>query len=72
MLQGRISVSVTVGGHRRDWFRAVKESGKAHVTALDRFSATNDFCFTLSVPVLDAQQRLVRVLGADVRLSSML
>ncbi len=57
---------------RRDWFRAVKESGKAHVTALYRSSATNDFCFTVSVPVLDAQRRLVRVLGADVRLSSML
>ena len=57
---------------QRDWFRAVKDSRKAHVTPLYRSSATNDFCFTVSVPVLDAQQRLVRVLGADVRLSSML
>ncbi len=57
---------------QRDWFRAVKDSGKSHVTPLYRSSATNEFCFTVSVPVLDAQQRLVRVLGADVRLSSML
>ncbi|MES3007662.1 MAG: methyl-accepting chemotaxis protein [Pseudomonadota bacterium] len=57
---------------QRSWFSAVKNSGHAHVTPLYRSSATNDFCFTVSVPVLDAQRRLVRVLGADVRLSSML
>ncbi len=57
---------------QRSWFSAVKRGGKAHVTPVYRSSATGDFCFTVSVPVRDEHQRLVRVLGADVRLSSLI
>ncbi|MDP1931169.1 MAG: methyl-accepting chemotaxis protein [Gammaproteobacteria bacterium] len=57
---------------QRSWFSAVKNGGKAHVTPVYRSSATDDFCFTVSVPVRDERQQLVRVLGADVRLSSLI
>lgn len=57
---------------QRQWFSAVINSALPHITPLYRSSATDDFCFTVSVPVLTADGRLVRVLGADVRLSSLI
>ncbi|WP_028237959.1 methyl-accepting chemotaxis protein [Stutzerimonas azotifigens] len=56
---------------QRPWFRAVRDSGASHVTPVYRSSATEAFCFTVSVPLLDAQGHLVRVLGADVRLAAL-
>ncbi|MFG0416362.1 MULTISPECIES: PDC sensor domain-containing protein [unclassified Pseudomonas] len=44
---------------------------RSHITQVYRSSATDDFCFTVSVPIVDAQGRLLRVLGADVRLSAL-
>jgi methyl-accepting chemotaxis protein len=57
---------------QKQWFSAVISSGLPHITPLYRSSATDDFCFTVSVPVLTEDGRLVRVLGADVRLSSLI
>nr|WP_160286582.1 methyl-accepting chemotaxis protein [Pseudomonas knackmussii] len=57
---------------QRPWFRAVKDSGLGHVTPVYRSSATDDYCLTVSVPLFDASGALVRVLGADVRLSALL
>lgn len=57
---------------QRPWFRAVADNLSSHTTEVYRSSATDDFCFTVSVPILDAQGRLLRVLGADVRLSALL
>ncbi|MDF3937203.1 methyl-accepting chemotaxis protein [Pseudomonas citronellolis] len=57
---------------QRPWFRAVRDSGRAHVTGVYRSSATDDYCFTVSVPLFAADGRLQRVLGADVRLSALL
>jgi methyl-accepting chemotaxis protein len=56
---------------QRPWFRAVAEGLCSHITEVYRSSATDDFCFTVSVPVLDARGQLLRVLGADVRLSAL-
>ncbi|WP_277374599.1 methyl-accepting chemotaxis protein [Pseudomonas sp. AA-38] len=56
---------------QRPWFRAVAEQKASHITQVYRSSATDDFCFTVSVPILDGQGRLLRVLGADVRLSAL-
>jgi methyl-accepting chemotaxis protein len=57
---------------QRPWFRAVADTLSSHITQVYRSSATDDFCFTVSVPILDARGQLTRVLGADVRLSALL
>ncbi|HSB97687.1 MAG TPA: methyl-accepting chemotaxis protein [Spongiibacteraceae bacterium] len=57
---------------RRPWFRSVADSCRSYVSPVYRSSATDAFCFTVSVPILDAERRLLRVLGADVRLSALL
>lgn len=56
---------------QRPWFRAASERLQAHITQVYRSSATDDFCFTVSVPILDDRGQLLRVLGADVRLSAL-
>ncbi|MBD9483959.1 methyl-accepting chemotaxis protein [Pseudomonas sp. PDM14] len=56
---------------QRPWFRAVADSLQSHITQVYRSSATDDFCFTVSVPIRGADGRLQRVLGADVRLSAL-
>ena len=71
----RASVAASAKGKKwgqRQWFSAVVSSGQPHITSLYRSSATNDFCFTVSVPVYSNDGALVRVLGADVRLSSLI
>jgi len=55
---------------QRHWFRAVMDSQKPHITEVYRSSATDDFCFTLAMPVWRNGQ-LYRVLGADIRLSAL-
>lgn len=57
---------------RRPWFRSVADSLCGYISPVYRSSATDAFCFTVSVPILDASGRLQRVLGADVRLSALL
>ena len=54
---------------QRPWFRSVAADRCSHITPVYRSSATDDFCFTVSVPILGGDGRLLRVLGADVRLS---
>ncbi|ATH82420.1 chemotaxis protein [Ectopseudomonas mendocina] len=56
---------------QRPWFRAVAERMESHITEVYRSSATDDFCFTVSVPIVDERGQLLRVLGADVRLSAL-
>ncbi len=57
---------------QRPWFRAVRENARGHVTPVYRSSATDDYCFTVSVPLFASDGSLQRVLGADVRLSALL
>lgn len=57
---------------QRVWFRAVMSRKQAYVSDVYRSSATDDFCFTVSVPITDGQGRIIRVLGADARLSALL
>lgn len=61
-----------VNWQQRPWFRAVADSLSSHITQVYRSSATDDFCFTVSVPICDTRGNLLRVLGADVRLSALL
>jgi len=55
----------------RPWFYEVINQKSAHITEVYRSSATDMFCFTVSVPVFDSRGELVRVLAADARLSSL-
>ncbi|WP_411183190.1 PDC sensor domain-containing protein [Pseudomonas sp.] len=56
---------------QRPWFRAAADTLSSHITQVYRSSATDDFCFTIAVPILDSRGQLLRVLGADVRLSAL-
>ncbi|WP_420849042.1 PDC sensor domain-containing protein [Pseudomonas jilinensis] len=56
----------------RPWFRAVKDNLQPHISPVYRSSATDAYCFTLSAPVFDQNGQLRHVLGADVRLNSLL
>lgn len=57
---------------QRPWFRAVAERLHSYVSPVYRSSATDAFCFTVSAPVFAENGRLLRVLGADVRLSALI
>lgn len=56
---------------QRHWFRAVVAGGEPHITRVYRSSATDAFCFTVAVPLVDRNGQLRRVLGADLRLSAL-
>jgi methyl-accepting chemotaxis protein len=56
---------------QRPWFRKAADSLNSYITPVYRSSATDAFCFTVSVPIVDANGQLIRVLGADVRLSTL-
>ena len=56
----------------RHWFRAVIAGDSAHITDVYRSAATDTFCFTVAVPVRNKDGELVRVLGADIRLSALM
>lgn len=56
----------------REWFSRVRNSGEPHMTPVYRSAATDGFCFTLSMPVMNPEGQLLYVLGADVRLSALL
>jgi methyl-accepting chemotaxis protein len=56
---------------QRPWFKAVAERLSSHITPVYRSSATDAFCFTVSVPVFAANGQLHRVLAADIRLSAL-
>jgi len=57
---------------RRPWFSAVVERLRSYVSPVYRSTATDAFCFTVSAPIVGADGRLLRVLGADLRLSALL
>ncbi|HEY3697792.1 MAG TPA: methyl-accepting chemotaxis protein [Spongiibacteraceae bacterium] len=56
---------------QRQWFRAVAERLHSYVSPVYRSAATDAFCFTVSAPIFAPDGRLLRVLGADVRLSAL-
>jgi len=56
----------------RDWFRRAMAQGESWVTPMYRSAATQQFCFTVSVPIRDADGRIVGILGADIRLKQLL
>ncbi|MFA9441891.1 methyl-accepting chemotaxis protein [Uliginosibacterium sp. sgz301328] len=51
----------------RDWFRLAAQDARVYVSGIYRSAATDDFCFTISLPLRDGAGRALGVLGADVR-----
>jgi methyl-accepting chemotaxis protein len=51
----------------REWFRQPVRSSRVYVSGIYRSAATDDFCFTISLPLRDARGQTIGVLGADVR-----
>lgn len=50
----------------RPWFKGVVSQGETYISDLYRSAATDVFCFTVAVPLVDEQGRLIGVLGADI------
>jgi methyl-accepting chemotaxis protein len=61
-----------VNWSQRPWFRQVVDSRSSYISPVYRSAATDAFCFTVSAPVFGPNGQLLRVLGADVRLSALL
>lgn len=55
----------------RDWFRKVRETGRAYISELYKSEATDTFCLTISVPVYRGEA-WVGVLGADINFEHLL
>jgi methyl-accepting chemotaxis protein len=56
----------------RRWYKDVIRSRQTFVSDIYRSLATDDFCFTVSAPLLDRAGKLMGVLGADVRFDRIL
>lgn len=55
----------------RPWFQSPLRSKQIETSDLYRSSATNDFCFTVSAPLLSPEGRVKGILAADVNFSRM-
>lgn len=56
----------------RPWFRGAVEASDTYISGIYRSVATDNFCFTISTPLWDEQDRLAGVLGADVHFGDLL
>ena len=55
----------------REWFIRPLEDGKVHVVGPFFSRITGALCITVSAPVTDADERMVGIFGADVRLEEL-
>jgi len=51
----------------RDWFIGPMHDGKSYISDFYTSKVTGALCITVSGPIRDAQDRIVGVLGADIR-----
>ena len=56
---------------QKEWFRKVRETGKAYISDIYKSEATATFCLTISVPVYHKTE-WVGVLGADISFEDLL
>jgi methyl-accepting chemotaxis protein len=70
--QAQVGSRRGVNWSQRPWFREVVDKRSSYVSPVYRSAATDTFCFTVSAPVFGPGGQLLRVLGADVRLSVLL
>lgn len=51
----------------REWYKVPIQTGKLHITNFYRSMFTDKLCLTVSSPVLDANDEINGILGADIR-----
>jgi isopropylmalate/homocitrate/citramalate synthase len=56
----------------REWFQIPIQTGKLHVTDFYRSMFTEKLCLTVSAPVLDNNEEITAILGADVRFEELI
>lgn len=56
----------------RPWYLGVAETGGSFTSDIYRSTATGDFCFTVSTPLIGSDGKIVGVLAADVQFAKML
>ena len=56
----------------REWFQVSIQTGKLHVTDFYRSMFTDKLCLTVSTPVLDENDEIIAILGADVRFEELI
>jgi len=56
----------------REWFQVPIQTGKLHVTDFYRSMFTEKLCLTVSAPVLDDNDEITAILGADVRFEELI
>ncbi len=56
----------------KDWFSVPKSNGKPYISKVYRSSATENFCFTVSVPIYDISKDFKGILGIDVNVADLL
>lgn len=57
---------------QRPWFLHPCRDGKTYVSNIYRSLATDNFCFTISTPLLNQRGQIIGVLGADMRFDHIL
>jgi isopropylmalate/homocitrate/citramalate synthase len=56
----------------REWFQEPMRTGKVHVTDFYRSMFTGKLCITVSAPVLDKNEEISAILGADLRFEELI
>lgn len=56
----------------REWYQVPIETGKLHITNFYRSMFTGKLCLTVSAPVLDEQDEITAILGADIRFEELI
>ncbi len=56
----------------KEWFKEPKRKGSTFVSKIYRSSATNRFCFTVSVPMFDKKSLFLGVLAIDINFEDIL
>lgn len=57
---------------RKEWFTNPDSKGRPYISKVYRSSATDNFCFTVSVPVYDTKRSYKGILGVDVNVADLL
>lgn len=56
----------------REWFKKPRETGDVYITDIYRSVATENFCFTVAVPIKDTKGEIAGVLAVDINFADML
>ncbi|XOB65646.1 methyl-accepting chemotaxis protein [Deferribacteres bacterium DY0037] len=65
------SSSIGSNWSSKDWFKIPKDTGKTYITDIYRSVATENFCFTVAVPIKDSAEKVTGVLAVDINFANM-